>query len=103
MRHAEEVTFGGSGLDRAGEIRGDAKALAAPGEVVVLWRGKLLVSGDYPVALYRVAQDHPMLEGAVREPVLLGRENKLVWAADISSWEPEALDESAHVHARSLP
>ena len=29
MRHAEEVTFGGSGLDRAAELRGDIPALAA--------------------------------------------------------------------------
>ena len=27
MRHAETVTFGGSALDRAGELRGNAAAL----------------------------------------------------------------------------
>ena len=29
MKHAETVTFGGSGLDRAAEMRGDSDALAA--------------------------------------------------------------------------
>ena len=29
MKYAEQVTFGGSALDRAGEIRNDAKAVEA--------------------------------------------------------------------------
>ena len=45
MRHAETVTFGGSGLDRAAELRGDAATLddwiaAGKAETLVSWRGK---------------------------------------------------------------
>ncbi|MEQ5869833.1 NAD(+) diphosphatase [Sagittula sp. NFXS13] len=94
MRHAETVTFGGGALDRAAEIRGDAQALSAPGEAVVLWRGKPLVAGE-DARLLRLPMDHPMLDDVVRPPVLLGREDRLVWAADVSTWEPEEVDAAA--------
>ena len=49
MRHAEDVTFGGSGLDRAAELRERPedleRAMADPGaRAVLLWRGKPLVT-----------------------------------------------------------
>ncbi|WP_417725290.1 NAD(+) diphosphatase [Salipiger sp.] len=100
MRHAEEVSFGGSGLDRAAEIRGDIPALAAamqsPGaRTVVLWRGKPLVRGDRP-DLVRLPLDHPVLAEARAEPVLLGREaGEAVFAHDISAWVPAGLDTAA--------
>ncbi|WP_417721531.1 NAD(+) diphosphatase [Salipiger sp.] len=100
MRHAEEVSFGGSGLDRAAEIRGDIPALAAamqsPGaRTVVLWRGKPLVRGDRP-DLVRLPLDHPVLAEARAEPVLLGREaGEPVFAHDISAWVPAGLDTAA--------
>ena len=48
VKRAEEVTFGGGGLDRAAHIRGDAAALAAAWDdpaagVLLFWRGKPLV------------------------------------------------------------
>ena len=44
MRHAEQVTFGGSALDRAGEVRSDPAALAAleldpESRAILFWRG----------------------------------------------------------------
>ncbi|MFW2588751.1 NAD(+) diphosphatase [Sagittula sp. SSi028] len=92
MQHAETVTFGGSGLDRAAEIRGDAQALAGPGETIVMWRGKPLVN-DSADRVLRLPMDHPILADAVGPPVLLGRDDGgLIWASDVSSWAPEDLD-----------
>ncbi|WP_296763260.1 NAD(+) diphosphatase [Sediminimonas sp.] len=97
MRLAETVTFGGSGLDRAAEWRGDARALAAAAgdrsaRCVALWRGKPLVAHDGPVPrLVRLAMDHPVLSEAAGAPVLLGREDGApVFAHDLSGWQPPA-------------
>ena len=98
MRHAEKVTFGGSALDRAGEIRDDAGAVAflrqaGDSRAVVFWRGKPLIRRDRPAALARVPMDHPMLAEAAEAPILLGREEGSArFAVDISAWEPEELD-----------
>ncbi|WP_425071256.1 NAD(+) diphosphatase [Sagittula sp. S175] len=94
MRHAETVTFGGSGLDRAAELRGrpeDLALLAGTARAVVLWRGKPLIGADG--ALLRLPLDHPVMADAVRDPVLLGREDVLIWAVDVSRWQPAELDE----------
>ena len=79
MRIAETVTFGGSGLDRAGDLRGDPRALeAAQGDPaarsVLFWRGKPLISNDFGggVVLARLPMDHPVLAGCAA-PILLGR------------------------------
>lgn len=96
MRHAEEVTFGGSALDRAAEIRGDVPALAAAmqdarARVIVLWQGKPLVTGEDPLALARLPLGHPILSEARAAPILLGREDgAAVFAHDLSGWTPEA-------------
>ncbi|MBD3664720.1 NAD(+) diphosphatase [Sulfitobacter aestuariivivens] len=98
MRHAETVTFGGSALDRAGEMRGDAAALKAAladpnTRAVVFWRGKPLIHRARPASLCRVPMDHPMLQGAMADAVLLGREDGAArFACDISHWMPEDLD-----------
>lgn len=100
MRHAEEVSFGGSGLDRAAELRGDIPALAAMMQrpetrTMVLWRGKPLVSGEAP-DLVRLPLDHPILSEAREAPVFLGREDGVaIFAHDISGWAPEGLDDTA--------
>ncbi len=98
MKHAETVTFGGSSLDRAGEIRGNAEALqkarADPGaRAVLFWRGKVLISSARPAALVRMPLDHAVLRDAMSPSILLGRENgAAVFAFDLSEWEPESLD-----------
>lgn len=101
MKHAETVTFGGSALDRAAELRGDAEAVAArvaegAVEVILLWRGKLLVHAPELERLVRLPADHPVLADATMPPVLLGRDEsgRLLMAQDISGWVPEALDEA---------
>ena len=92
MRRAEEVTFGGSGLDRAAELRGQDEVLQAArrdpsSECLLLWRGFLLMAGEN--ALARLPMDHPVLQGREKQPIFLGREDTgLIFAQDISEWSP---------------
>lgn len=101
MKNAEQVTFGGSGLDRAGELRSDPEglraALADPAaRAIVFWRGKPLMSTERPAGLIRLALDHVVLHDAVEAPILLGREDGgPVFAVDVSGWMPQGLDESS--------
>lgn len=91
MRIAETVTFGGSGLDRAAALRGDAAqmaALLARGAVLPVWRGKPLMTAAG--RLGQVAAGHPALAHG-RAPVFLGLDGETPWfAQDISDWTPEA-------------
>jgi NAD+ diphosphatase len=95
MRDAEQVTFGGSGLDRAAEIRGDAAALDMAGRApetrtILMWRGKPLIRRERPAALIRLPMDHPALAAATEAPILLGREDGAVrFATAIDGWEPQ--------------
>ena len=66
MKRAESVTFGGSALDRAAELRGEAEALAQAAReggaaVLMLWRGKPLVTGEARDRLVRLARITPWL------------------------------------------
>lgn len=103
MKHAEEVTFGGAGLDRLALLREDAEALSAAiaqrgAEVILLWRGKPLVEDDSLSRLCRLPIDHPVVAaagavGAAR--YLLGAETAegpVILAQDISDWEPAGQD-----------
>lgn len=92
MRHAETVTFGGSGLDRAAALRSDAAAqarLLAEGAVLPVWRGKPLLAGD--AGLGWVPAGHPALAHGRTPPVFLGLDGATPrFAQDISDWSPEA-------------
>lgn len=102
MKNAELVTFGGSGLDRAGEIRSNADALAVAmaldgANSILMWRGKPLVSGEARDVLVRLPMNHPLVadgpQGVIKAPILLGREdNAPVFATDISTWEPDDME-----------
>ena len=100
MKHAEHVTFGGSGLERVAEIRGDAEALAQAtsdpaSRAIVLWRGKPLAMGEGRETLVRLPMNHEMFAHDVSDPILLGRdENGWIFARDISLWEPAGQDVS---------
>jgi NAD+ diphosphatase len=53
MRLAETVTFGGSGLDRAGALRDDPQAQAdlwQRGQVLALWKGRPLLQDGQAIA-----------------------------------------------------
>jgi NAD+ diphosphatase len=93
MKHAETVTFGGAGLDRAAELRGDLDALRADpaSRALLLWRGKPLVQGDAVAAL---PLSHPVFAEA-GAPILLGRDDAgPILAFDISAFEPAFLDDT---------
>jgi NAD+ diphosphatase len=90
MRHAETVTFGGSHLDRAAALRGDAAhitTLLARGYVLPLWRGKPLSDGT---DLLWIPASHPALADA-SPSVFLGLDSGVArFAQDISHWQPDA-------------
>ena len=91
MEAAAALAFGGSGLDRAAHLRGDATAIAdllAQGRVLPLWRGKPLLQDGAGLAW--VAAGHSVLALAA-PPVFLGLDDGTPrFAADISDWSPEA-------------
>ncbi|MBO9474525.1 NAD(+) diphosphatase [Shimia sp. R10_1] len=100
MRHAETVTFGGSSLNRAAELRGSKANELAKSETsrtMILWRGKVLLSGQNTDQLVQVPMDHPILAEAHNPPVPpiflgLSEDGTALFAHDISAWEPEAQD-----------
>ncbi|WP_171103710.1 NAD(+) diphosphatase [Ruegeria sp. HKCCD7255] len=103
MKRAEEVTFGGSGLNRAAERRSDAALLAQDladpsARCLLLWRGKVLVQGENLDQLALVPLSHTLLTdgpgGIVDAPVFLGltKERAPLFATDISGWAAEGLD-----------
>jgi NAD+ diphosphatase len=100
MRIAETVTFGGAGLDRAAELRGDAAALAAlraapEARMVVFWRGKPLVCGPERDKLALLPPQTPALTGpAAGLEMFLGRDasGAGIFAVDLDGWEPEDQD-----------
>ncbi len=94
MKIAETVTFGGSGLDRAAQLRAQASVLAQQNDaqIILLWRGKPLVREG---ALIRVSPGHPVLADASPDMIFLGQETGPTFAADLSAWTPQAYgDES---------
>ncbi len=99
MKIAETVTFGGSGLDRAAELRGDAAALAQAmadpaSRTVLFWRGKpLLEGGPEGRTLARLPLSHPLVAEAAPDPFFLGREEgAAVFAHDLAGWLPPDQD-----------
>ena len=95
MKHAETVTFGGSGLDRGQHLRADPQALAAlwagqDTHVLPFWRGQALVE-DLGLdmtggqRLVRLSPAHPVF-AAVTNPIFLGYDgDHPCFAADISA------------------
>ncbi|MCR8725958.1 NAD(+) diphosphatase [Frigidibacter sp. ROC022] len=101
MKLAETVTFGGSGLDRAGHLRGDsgaqARLLADPeARVLPIWRGKPLVTGEAELTGGWLRPSHPALLPAPDvPPVFLGLdEGRPRFTVDVSAWNPESLPDS---------
>ncbi len=94
MRIAEQVTFGGSGLNRAAELRGDADAVARlaaqdTARVLPVWRGKPLLAGGDLRRPGWLPFGHDLLEGR-EPPVFLGLDEAGPrFACDVSGWEPD--------------
>ena len=94
MKLAETVTFGGSGLDRAAQLRGNlSEADISKGQSIVIWRGKVLVVNKDNPTLAMLACMHPILADAPQ--IFLGRDNEtMLFATDISHWEPPSDQEA---------
>ncbi len=94
MKHAETVTFGGSGLNRAAELRGNPGEITrllgeASSGVVPVWRGKPLLSLDTRKPVWLPA-DHPVFAEADEAEIFLGMDGDGArFARDISGWNPE--------------
>ena len=91
MISLDTLTFAGSGLERAAELRGDTQKMAEllkSGQVLPVWRGKPLVVDG--VALGWVPSDHAALAHG-GPPMFLGLDDDTPrFAVDISDWSPEA-------------
>ena len=100
MKIAETVTFGGSGLDRAGELRADPALVEAArnhatSRAVPFWRGKPMIQKEPVARLVRLPFSHPLLKDAHPDAVLLGREDAgVVFGVDFSGWTPADVDVS---------
>ncbi|MEJ6396955.1 NAD(+) diphosphatase [Yoonia sp. 208BN28-4] len=94
MRHAETVTFGGSGLNRAAEERGNTALIDDPdARIMLMWQGKPLLAGD---ALAYVRKGDPVMADASDMILFLGRdETGPIFASDLSGWTPDDLDDAA--------
>ncbi len=122
MKRAEQVTFGGSSLDRAAELRTNPEALAQlwaqdTTQVLLMWRGKPLCvlpeGAELAEGLAMVAPSHPLLEGRADEALFLGRSEAGTgyFAWDLGAWEPNEdlstlgafLDPSLQRHPELLP
>ena len=108
MGPLDDITFGGGGLDRAAEIRGDSRAVAAlvaqPGtRVLPLWRGRVLLEEG---RLTGLPPDHALFDGAPEAAVLLGRDSAgaAILARPIADWPgaPEVADPAETVVHPSL-
>lgn len=90
---AEQVTFGGGGLDRDAKLRGTPEALiraqrSPEAGTLIFWRGFCLMATPGQVA--RLPMDHPVLRHAAEAPIFLGRgEKHPIFAHDISAWNPD--------------
>lgn len=97
MRNAENVTFGGSGLDRAAHLRSDPAALDAlwadpAARVLLLWRGKPLANGS---GLILVATAHTLAATRRDRAVFLGLDaGNGLFAVDMSDWKPAEMPDS---------
>jgi NAD+ diphosphatase len=89
MKLAETVTFGGSGLDRAAQIRGTHAGLPESGDsAIVFWRGRVLIEKMQEARLLRTSVLNDALSGG--RWIFLGYdEGPKVFACDISHWMPE--------------
>jgi NAD+ diphosphatase len=78
---------------RADQAALDHLALGSDARILPVWRGKPHLAGT---ALGWVHANHPCLTHASDGPIYLGQhQGAPCFAADISNWEPDALDRSA--------
>lgn len=104
MKIAETVTFGGTGLNRAAEMRADVARLAeiarsGRADVLLFWCGKPLVEDAVDdmgsPRLCRLPADHSLLPEVSQEAVFMGmHDGRAIFAAELVGWEPELPEDS---------
>jgi NAD+ diphosphatase len=107
---AEEVTFGGSGLDRAAHLRGNPEALKASlrqpeARAILFWRGTLLVEADGRLARHEM-NPSVVIEAGDAATLLGLDEGGPVFALDLATWgrdEAAFRDPTADLAAQGLP
>ena len=91
MKDAETVMFGGSGMDRAAELRRDAARIAEllnEGSVLPIWRGKPLLDAETRLPAFLPAE-HLVFADAQEPAHFLGMdEDHPRFVRDISAFEP---------------
>jgi NAD+ diphosphatase len=98
MKHAETVTFGGSSLNRAAELRSNPEEILALAQdpsarCVPIWQGKPLF-GRTPRQLGWLPLRSEVLKGAL-PLIFLGIDTDGPrFARDMSSWEPDEIPET---------
>lgn len=97
MTDHSPLAFAAAGHDRCAELRGDAARQAVllsdpDTRVLPMWRGKPLIGA---ARLGWVRADSPVLRHGVQPLTFLGLDPTPRFAADISGWEPDALDRTA--------
>ncbi len=89
--------FGGSGLNRAAELRGNPDKIAqllGEGGVLPFWQGKPLLGPETAQPVFLNAT-HPVFASAVELPVFLGLDDAGPrFARDVSGWVPEVTDDT---------
>jgi NAD+ diphosphatase len=95
MNGKDQVTFAGSGLDRAGHLRHDKDTLRSTqahprARCLPVWRGKVLAQGEDRSSLLLVPLSHRALAEYNNAPILLGidEDKAPIFAVDVSDWDP---------------
>ena len=100
MKPAETLTFGGSGLNRAADLRGNESELSklrqsGQARGLPVWRGKPLLAGDARDRVGWLELCHSVFGHAAEDPVFLGLdETGPRFCFDVSSWKPENLPDT---------
>jgi NAD+ diphosphatase len=95
MRIAETVTFGGGGLARHAELRDKPAEIArltkhTEASVLLLWRGKVLVSGGDEPFLARTRYGSEISGHANTAPIFMGQvAGAPFFAQELSNWHPD--------------
>lgn len=94
MKNAELVTFGGSGLNRAAELRDQAAEMLPNAQCLPIWRGKVLFDFEAK-RLIRLPHDHAIIAESNLAPVFIGLEEDgtPIFAFDVSAWVDPNADE----------
>lgn len=101
MKIAETVAFGGSGLNRAAELRTDPDRIAElqadpAARCMAIWRGKILIDRTAANAIVWLNKHHDIWGHAPEKPMFLGLDDAGPrFACDVSDWQPKAIDEAA--------